>query len=63
MRALSDLTYRDKSVFKDVYRRGDMYNGDWMGVPCHQYDNPWRKGPIIMEALKRVSFGHEMVQR
>ena len=54
-RALSKMPDR-RTKFKDVFRRGEMYNGEYPGVPCHTWELPWEKGNLIMRALKQVIF-------
>lgn len=53
--AMSNLISNNRAdLYRQVYKEGQIYNGNMFGVPCHIYDNPWIKGKFIMQALKKV---------
>lgn len=60
-RSLNNTVNR-RTKFKDVYRRGEMFNGDIAGIPCHLYDKPWNKGNMLATSLKKVCrMGHMLL--
>ena len=51
---LSKMVANNSDVFRMIFRRGHVFNGENRGIPCTSPPIPWTIGKDIMNSLKNV---------
>ena len=54
---LSNMVNRDQDVFRNIFRRGHVYNNNTRGIACTNPPSYWLLGKDIMTSFKNVSIG------
>lgn len=55
VRGLNNMLQIDPDVFRNTFRRGQVYNNGTRGINCKSDPPiPWKHGPGIMKSFRRV---------
>ncbi len=56
VQGLNNMLLIDPDVFRNTFRRGQVYNNGTRGIQCKSDPPiPWKHGPAIMKSFRKVS--------